>query len=298
VLRRLPFLSLLILSLVAGCGPAKPTAQAQGLRILASTTILADFTRNVVGDRAKVDSLYPAGADPHGYQVTPADAVKVSESNLLILNGAGYERSLQSALNNADNKEPTIIASQGLFPADEAGKTNPHFWVNPKYAVKYVENIRDGLIKADPTNAKAYTANAEAYIAQLNELDSWAEQQISALPPERRLLVTNHDALGYLAQRYGLQIAGVIIPSASADAGASAQQLASVINTIRANHAPAIFVEKVENPALAEQVASETGAVVVSDLYFESLSEAGGPAPTYLDMMRHDINRIVEALKR
>jgi len=223
--------------------------------------------------------------------------VRVSESTLLIVNGAGYEHTLQPIIDNAEGKRQIITASSGLEPGPGIPPVNPHFWVNPQFAVKYVENIRDGLIQADPINADAYTANAKAYIAQLNDLDSRAEKQISALPPERRLLVTNHDSLGYFAERYGFKVVGLIIPSSSDEAGASAEKLAAIIDAVRAAGAPAIFLDRVENQTLANQVSAESGAQVVNDLYFESLSGAGGPALTYIEMIRYDVNRIVEALK-
>jgi ABC-type Zn uptake system ZnuABC Zn-binding protein ZnuA len=282
------------LMLAAACGPATPTTPPASLKILTTTTILADITRNIVGDKASVESFLPAGADPHAYQATPQDAVKMSESDVLILNGAEYEHTFQGLLDNARGTK--ITASDGLSPETINGEVNPHFWVNPQFAVKYVENIRDGLTQADPGNGDIYRVNAEAYIKQLNDLDAWAEQQVATLPHDRLLLVTNHDALGYFADRYGFRVIGVIIPSASDTAGTSAVQMAAVIEAVRTNHAPAIFLDEVENPKLAQQIADETGAEVVGDLYFESLSGADGPAATYLDMIHHDVSRIVQAL--
>lgn len=284
--------------LMTACGQrALATAPAQGLEILTTTTILADFTRNIVGDKATVGSLLRPGADPHAYQATPQDAVRVSASNVLIENGLEYEHTFQSMLDNDGGERTTIIASDGLTPAEENGEANPHLWVNPRFAIRYVENIRDGLVQADPVNAETYTANAQAYIDQLNELDSWAEQEASALPPEQRVLVTNHDALGYFADRYGFEVIGVIIPSASDETGGTAEQMAKVIDIIKSHAAPAIFLDEVENPRLAQQISDETGAQLIKDLYFESLSSADGPAANYLDMIRHDVTRIVEALK-
>ena len=284
------------LILVSACRPATPAARHTGLRILTTTTVLADLTRNVAGDQATVESLLPPGADPHSYEPTPGDVARVSESPVLIVNGVGYEHTLEPIIENADGQRRVITASNGLESASSGEETNPHFWVNPEFTVRYVENIRDGLIQADPANGDSFSANAEAYIRELKELDSWAAEQLSALPLGRRKLVTNHDALGYFADQYGLEVVSLIIPSSSDEAGATAQQLAAVIETIRSTGAAAIFLDEVENPTLAEQVAAETGAEVVDDLYFESLSAADGPAATYLDMIRHDVSRIVEAL--
>lgn len=295
-MRRPVFLLALGLLLFPACQPATPTASQGGLRVLTTTTVLADLARNVAGNGATVESLLPAGADPHTYEPNPADVVRISESSLLIINGADYERNLKQMIDSADGQRQVVTASAGLESASAGEGTNPHFWVNPQFATTYVENIRDGLIQADPANAGMYTANAGGYLAQLNDLDAWAEQQISALPPERRLLITNHDALGYFVDRYGLEIAGVIIPSSSDEAGATARQLADIIETIRSTGVPAIFLDEVENQTLARQIAAETGTQVVDDLYFESLSGPDGPAPTYLEMIRHNVTRIVETL--
>lgn len=289
---------LTILVLAAACGPAAPTEPAgDELKIVTTTTILADLARNVAGEMASVESLLPPGADPHAFQTTPQDLVRISASDVLIVNGAGYEQSFESLLTGADGPPTTVIASEGLTPEVADGGANPHFWVNPQFVVNYVNNVRDGLIQADPDNAGTYTSNAAAYLRELENLDRWAEEQVLALPAERRLLVTNHDALAYFADRYGFDVVGVIIPSPSSGAGAAAGQMAAVIDAIKRTAAPAIFLDEVEDPSIAAQIALETGAALIDDLYFESLSAADGPAATYLQMIRHDVNRIVEALQ-
>jgi ABC-type Zn uptake system ZnuABC Zn-binding protein ZnuA len=160
-----------------------------------------------------------------------------------------------------------------------------------------VENIRDGLIQADPAGKDIYTRNASAYIAQLNDLDAWITAEVAQIPVEQRLLVTNHESLGYFADRYGFRVIGAIIPSVSTSASPSAKQLAALIDKIKASKAPAIFLETGSNPQLAQQIAHETGVKVVSDLYTHSVSAPDGPAPTYIDLMRYNTQQIVEALK-
>jgi ABC-type Zn uptake system ZnuABC Zn-binding protein ZnuA len=162
--------------------------------------------------------------------------------------------------------------------------------------VTYVKNIRDGLIQIDSDGAEIYKANAEAYIAQLKELDKWIVEQVKTIPAERRLLVTNHEAVEYFAERYGFKVVGAVIPSLSTDAGTSAKEMAALIEQVKAAGAPAIFLGEVENPDLANQIASETNVKVVDDLYFESLTD-GAPAATYINMMKHNVTRIVDALK-
>jgi len=267
--------------------------------VLATTTFLADIARNVAGQRLPVDSLLSPGADPHAFQATPADVTRISASTVLIANGAGYEGFIQSLLENAGGERIVIEASAGLHvresPEAEHG-IDPHFWLDPNNVVAYAANIRDGLIQADPQGKLVYEANAAAYAAALQELDSWIVDQVSTVAPERRLLVTNHDALGYFADRYGFQIVGTVLPSVSSDASVSAQDLSEVIQQIRANNVQAIFLDEVENPNLVSQIAAEAGAVVVADLHVESLTD-GPPAATYINMMKHNVTRIVEALK-
>jgi ABC-type Zn uptake system ZnuABC Zn-binding protein ZnuA len=296
----LTILSVLVLT---SCG-SRPSEAGGGLNILATTSFLADITRNVTGDRVQVDSLLPVGADPHAYQVTPTDAAKINKSTVLIENGVGYEHFLEPILDNAGGERLVITASDGLTPrqmqsadkgqAQEAG--DPHMWLDPILVITYVENIRDGLIQADPEGEAMYTANADAYIESLRELDAWIRAQVESIPAERRLLVTNHEALGYFADQYGFAIVGTVIPSLSTGASTSAQEMAAVIEQIKSTGAPAIFLGDVENPNLANQIAAETGIKVVENLHLESLTD-GAPASTYIEMMKFNVTQIVEALR-
>ena len=304
---------LMILTLAAlfltGCGSA-PQSSDDAVRVLASTSFLADIAQNVAGDRLTVDSLLPIGADPHAYQAAPSDVAKISESDLLILNGVEYEHFIEPLLENAGGEHLVIEAAAGLEPhpageyvnetdagagsEHEAG--DPHMWLDPNLVITYVGNIRNGLVEADPEGAEVYRANAEAYIAQLKDLDMWIVERVNTIPAGRRLLVTNHEALGYFAERYGFEIVDTILPSFSSEAGASAQEIVAAVKAIQSSGAPAIFLGEVENADLANQIASETGAKVVDDLYLESLTD-GAPAATYMDMMKHNVSRIVDGLK-
>ncbi|MDD5367725.1 MAG: zinc ABC transporter substrate-binding protein [Anaerolineaceae bacterium] len=295
--------ALAMLSLVA-CQPSAPGKTVSGTQVLAVESFLADMAQNVAGDRLKVETLVPVGADPHVYEPSPQDAARLENSSVLIVNGAGYEAWLEKTLQNLGGKRLVIIASQGLKSrsAREGEVSNnpgmdPHFWLDPTLALQYVENIRDGLVQADPSGADLYRKNAEAYIRQLKELDSWIQAQVQHIPVQRRLLVTNHESLGYFADRYGLKVTGTLIPSISSEASPSAQQLAHLVDSIRRSGAPAIFLEVGTNPQLARQVAAETSVAVVTDLYTESITPLDGPAPTYLEMLRHDTSTIVKALQ-
>ena len=286
--------------LLTSCQPAP--SQTSGLpRVLAVESFLADIAQNVTGSRLKVESLIPLGADPHAYQATPQDAAKITDADVLILNGANLESFLAPILQNTGGKQLIISASTGLAPrpdpSGEHPEGDPHFWLDPNEVVKYVENIRDGLSKADPSGMSVYAANSESYIGKLHALDAWIKSQVQTVSQAHRLLVTNHETFGYFAGRYGFTIVGAIVPSISSGAAPSAQELAALVDLIRTSGAPAIFLETGSNPQLADQIAAETGVKVVSNLYTHSLSPMDGPAANYLDMMKYDVSAIVDALK-
>jgi ABC-type Zn uptake system ZnuABC Zn-binding protein ZnuA len=310
-------IGLLTLSLLSltGCGSSAPSG-SNTLSVLASTSVLADIARNVAGDRVEVESLLPIGADAHAYQPAPSDVAKIADSDVLILNGIEYEHFMESLIENAGGERLVIVASDGLEArgvdaeagdedhADEAEAGgnhgheagDPHMWLDPNLVITYVENIRDGLIQADPEGAEVYTSNAEAYIAQLKELDAWIVEQVKGVPAGRRLLVTNHESLGYFAERYGFEVVDTILVSFSSGASASAQEIAATIEAVKSSGAPAIFLGEVENASLAKQIAAESGTKVVDGLYIETLTN-GAPAATYIEMMKYNVSLIVEALR-
>jgi ABC-type Zn uptake system ZnuABC Zn-binding protein ZnuA len=289
----------LLLVMATACSPSASSRSQTDIVILTSTTFLADITRNIAGDRVIVESLLPAGADPHSYQPTPQDVAKIEQSKLLIINGAEYEHFLEALLENAGGEREIIEASSGLrlrTDAESEHGVDPHLWLDPNNVIIYVENIREGLTHFDPDGSAIYQSNADAYISQLEALDAWINEHVSQIPPERRLLVTNHEALGYFAERYGFTVIGAVLPSVSSDASTSAGQMAELIEQIKSSGTPAIFLDEVENPALAQQIADETGVTVVADLHLESLTD-GPPAATYIDMMKHNVTQIVNALR-
>lgn len=303
-----------LLSTATGCGPqARSTgdAAAPGVpRVVAAETFLADIAQNVAGDALHVDALMPIGVDPHSFEPTPADVAHVAEADVLIVNGAGFEGFLQKMLQNAGGRRIVIEASSGLVSRTaregEAAQTSdaaqhdqgdPHFWLDPTLVVRYVENIRDGLSQADPTHASAFAANASTYIDRLRALDVWIAQQVDQIPPERRLLVTNHESLGYFADRYGFRVVGTVMPSVGTGVAPSPRQLARLAETITRTRVRAVFLETGANAQLAEQLSSETGVTVVSNIYTHSITGPDGPAPTYIDMMKANTDAIVAALK-
>jgi zinc/manganese transport system substrate-binding protein len=269
--------------------------------VVATESFLGDIARNVAGNRIKIDTLLPVTVDPHEFQPKPQDVTRLAQAQVLIINGLGYEAWLQKILKNLGGQRQLIVATKGQEPApDPTGQNpegDPHLWMNPLFAINYVNQIRDGLTQADPAGKDDYALNADTYIAKLQALDLWVKGQVNQVPLDKRLLVTNHDALGYFAKAYNFKIIGAIIPSITTDASPSAQQLVSLIEAIKNSGARAIFLDIGENQKLAQQISSETGVKVVIDLYVESISVPTGPAPTYIDMIKHDVTVILEALK-
>ena len=286
--------------LVSACTSPATASSRSGPTVLASTTVLADITQNVAGARIQVETLLPFGADPHSYQLTPQDVARISDSDLLIINGAGFEQFLKNALEATGGERTVVEASAGLTAATggqaEKMEVDPHYWLDPNNVTIYAANIREGLSRIDPGGAEVYQANAEAYIEQLHALDAWINEQVSAIPVERRLLVTNHDSLGYFARRYGFTLIGTVVPGFSSDAAPSAQQMAALIDQIKSSGAPAVFLDAAESTTLADQIASDAGVSVVTDLHIGSLTD-GAPAGTYVDMMKYNVTQMVKALK-
>lgn len=283
-----------LLSLLALTGCEKRATSAGS--VLAVETFLADFARQVAGTRLAVRVLMPEGVDPHSYEPTPRDVATVAESRLILVNGAGMESFLQKLLASAGGQHQVVEASKGLTPRMAGDEPDPHFFLAPLLVVKYVENIRDGLSAFDPAGASVYASNADSYISQLRELDTWIRGQVSAIPAAARVLVTNHESLGYFADAYGFRVAGTIIPGVSTEASPSARQMAELIDALRAGHTKAVFLEDGTDPKLARQVAAEAGIQVVTELYTHSLTDAAGSAPSYIAMMRFNVATIVKAL--
>ncbi len=284
---------------ISACQPA--TSKSGLPIVLATETFLGDIAQNVAGSRITIGVLLPVTVDPHEYQPKPQDVTRLAQAQVLIINGLGYETWLQKTIDSLGGQLQIITASKGVAPnpdpSGEHPQGDPHMWMYPLDTINYIDQIRDGLIQADPAGKEVYTLNASAYIAQLHALDQWVKDQVNQLPVEKRLLITNHDALGYFAKAYDFKIVGAVIPSITTDASPSAQQLASLIDTIRSSGAKAIFLDIGENQKLAQQIATETGVMVVTDLYVESISGPDGPAPTYIQMIKHDVSVILDALK-
>jgi zinc/manganese transport system substrate-binding protein len=273
---------------------AAPVRAQDRLNVVASFSILGDFVRNVGGERVSVTTLVGPDGDVHVYTPAPADARKIADAKLVVINGLGLEGWLPRLVQSAGSKATLVTASQGITPRRLGSDADPHAWQSVVNARLYVGNIRDGLSSADPPGAATYSANAQAYLTKLDTLDRDVREAVSQIPETRRKVISTHDAFGYFAAAYG--IAFIAPQGVSTESEASARDLAAIITQIRTGKIPAVFLENISDPRLMRRIAAETGARVGGTLYSDSLTEEKGDAPTYIDMVRHNIKALTSAL--
>ena len=272
------------------------------LRAVATTSIVADVAQAVGGDRLELTRLLPLGADPHTFEPTPQDVAAVAGAHVVFASGAGLEEFLEDLLESVGGDTDIVPVSYGIELLQlEAGRGNesnvdPHTWFDPLNVVVWVHNIEQALAVLDPAGAETYRTNAEAYEAELRALHAWIEEQVALVPEAHRKLVTDHASFGYFAQRYGFEQIGAVFPGYSTLTEPSAQELAELEDSIEEHAVQAVFVGLAINPDLAERVAEDTAAELVF-LYTGSLSEANGPADSYVSLMEYNTNVIVEALR-
>ena len=300
------YLLRLVTVAVLSSGFTAGSVRAEGrMRVMTSFSILGDMVRQVGGDRVAVTTLVGPNGDAHVYQPTPADARALGESKVLVLNGLGFEGWITRLEQSSAFKGFTITASEGVKPFEaraergsKAGSkmvTDPHAWQSLSNGRLYVQNIRDGLIAADPAGKATYEANAEAFMSAITMLDAEVMKAIEAIPVGQRKIITSHDAFGYFGRAYGM--AFIAPEGLSTENAASAQGVARIIDQIRAEKVPAVFVENITDKRLLEQIRRETGAKIGGTLFSDVLSQLGGPAPTYLHMFRHNLRTLSAALR-
>jgi ABC-type Zn uptake system ZnuABC Zn-binding protein ZnuA len=287
-------------AVVAGsCSTNKPGGSADQrhgriLRVVATTTQVADFARNLGGDRVQVTSLLKPNLDAHDYEPSPADVEAIAHADLVIENGAGLESWLHDTITNSGFDGPLVDTSQGVQLRQIGGATDPHIWQNPHNAEVMAANINRALAAADPADARVFRANLAAYTKQLQALDAQVQRQIDSLANKK--LVTNHDAFGYYIDRYGLQFVGSVIPSFDSSAELSGRDIRDLVAKIKATKVQAVFSETSLPPRTAETIAREAGVKVVEGegaLYGDSLGPPGSDGDTYLKMIRHNTATIV-----
>jgi ABC-type Zn uptake system ZnuABC Zn-binding protein ZnuA len=297
----------------AGCGDDdEATAGSGDVTVVATTTQAADFARAVGGDRANVVGLIPANADPHDYEVRPGDVKSLADADVVIRSGGDLDDWLASAIKSSgtDAPETVLIDHVDRIEGEEGHEhegeeehadegedaIDPHWWQDPRNAVKAVATIQDALMAADADGASTYAANAKAYTRRLTELDGAVAACIDKLPPTQRKLVTTHDALGYYAKRYGLEVIGAVIPSLSTQAQASAGEVTELVDTIKRENVKAIFAESSVNPKLEQVVADQAGATIGKALWADTLGPKGSDGDTYLKSIASNTRAIADGL--
>ena len=302
----------LLLAPILAMLTAGPAFAADRMPVVASFSILGDMVSRVGGDRVAVTTLVGPDGDAHVYEPTPDDVKAVAGAKLLVVNGLGFEGWMDRLAEASGYAGPVTVASQGVTPREMAEEedhhdhveadhaehdhhgTDPHAWQDVANAVIYVKNIAASLDAADPEGKATYDANAAAYVAELEALDAEVRTAMAALPADRRKIITSHDAFGYFGAAYGLEL--LAPEGVSTESEATAADVADIIRQIREDAVPAIFVENIKDRRLIDQIAAETHAVVGGELYTDALSAKDGPAPTYVDMIRHNIGTLTEAL--
>lgn len=282
---------------------AGPAAAQEKLKAIASFSILGDLVRNVGGDRVEVTMLVGPNGDAHVYNPSPADAKRVADAKVIVTNGLGFEGWIGRLVTSSGSKAPVVVATKGVTPRKTAGgdkhghghaHSDPHAWQSVANVKIYIANIRDALATADPGGKAAYEAYAAAYLGKLDALDREVRETLARIAPERRKIITTHDAFGYFQQAYGL--AFVAPQGVSTESDISAKDVARIITQIKRQKIPAVFMENVSDPRLLKQIADESGAKVGGTLYSDALTDEKGPAPTYIDLIRHNIRTLSAAL--
>jgi zinc/manganese transport system substrate-binding protein len=287
-MRRLWLIGLIVLT------ASLPVRAQERLNVVASFSILGDLVRNVGGDRANITTLVGPDGDAHVYAPTPADARKIADAKLVIVNGFGLEGWLPRLVQSAGGKASIVTATAGIAPLTLGSDADPHAWQSVANAKIYVGNIRDALVAADPASGQVFRANADAYLAKLDTLDGEVRAAVVQIPQTRRKVISTHRAFGYFAAAYGVEFVAPI--GVSTESEASARDIAGIITQVRAAKILAVFLENVSDPRLIRRISAETGARVGGTLYSDSLTAEKGDAPTYIDMVRHNIKALTSAL--
>ena len=293
-----------ILATLLAAGPAGAQDKAADrLKVIATFSILGDLVQNVGGARVEAAMLVGPNGDAHVYSPSPADARKLADAKVVVVNGLGYEGWIERLVKASGSRAPVVLASKGIKPRRIEGAhghghghadSDPHAWQSVSNVKVYVANIRDGLAAADPTGKPVYEANATAYLARLDALEQEVRDAVAKIPAERRRIITTHDAFGYFKQAYGVEF--IAPQGVSTESAPSAKDVARIIVQIKRQKIPAVFLENITDPRLLKQIADESGARIGGTLYSDALTGDKGPAPTYIDLIRHNIKTLSAAL--
>ncbi len=272
----------------------KPLYAQEKVDVVASFSILGDIVKNVGGDRVSVTTLIGPNGDAHVFTPSPLDAKKIADARLVVVNGLGFEGWLPRLVKSAGGTAVIVTATHGIAPRERDAHADPHAWQSVINAKIYVANIRAALVAVDPAGEAAYKAHADAYLARLDVLDGEVRTAMAAISEARRQVISSHDAFGYFAAAYGVTF--IAPQGVSTEAEPSARDIARIITQIKAANIPAVFLENISDPRLMRRISAETGAKIGGTLYSDSLTQENGDAPTYIDMVRHNIKALTSAL--
>lgn len=284
----------LLILLLASLFAVTPLHAAEKLNVVASFSILADFVRNVGADRVNLTTLVGANSDVHVYTPAPSDAKRIADAKLVIVNGLGLEGWMPRLVQSSGSKALVVTASAGITPLKLGSDADPHAWQSIPNARIYVTNIGNALATASPDDAEFFRTQTKAYLEKLETLDREVRETIAKIPADRRKVISTHDAFGYFAAEYGIQFIAPL--GVSTETEPSARDIAAIISQIRAAKIPAVFLENISDDRLIRRIAAETGAKVGGTLISDGLTGEKGPAPTYIDMVRHNIKALTSAL--
>jgi len=283
------------MSALPACAQDRVHDHAQDhVQVVASFSILGDFAKNVGGERVEVTTLVGRDSDIHVYTPAPADAKKIADAQLVIINGLGLEGWLPRLLQSSGSKAVVVTATDGITPLKTGSADDAHAWQSVVNAKRYVINIRDAMVAADPADAAVFRANANGYLAKLDDLDRDVRAAVAQIPPAHRKVISTHGAFRYFAAAYGVEFIAPL--GISTDSEPSARDIAGIITKIRTLKIPAVFLENISDDRLIQRISAETGVKVGGTLYSDSLSAENGDAPTYIDMVRHNIKALTTAL--
>lgn len=287
---------LLVISVLFGLQAS--TLGQDKMTIVTSASMIADMTTRIVGDAIEVKTIVPIGGDPHRYQPTPSDAQLVYKSDLIFINGLTFEGWIRELIENSGTKAKTITVTKDveIIQSDTyKNSADPHAWMAADNGLIYIKNILDAVQKLMPEKADVFQENYDIYADELRKIDQRIQSMIETIPSDQRVLITSHDAFEYYGKRYGLQLEAIMGVSTEAEARTS--DIARVVEVIRKNKVPAIFVESTINPKLIEQISRDNNVAIGGELYADSLGDLDSPAPTYIDMLLYNTRTIVNALK-
>ena len=273
---------------------ASPLHAAEQLKVVASFSILADFVRNVGGDRINLTTLVGADSDVHVYTPAPSDAKRIADAKLVVVNGLGLEGWLPRLVQSSGSKAQVVTVSAGIAPLKLGSAADPHGWQSVPNAKIYVTDIANALAAADPDDAEFFRAQAKAYLEKLETLDREVREAVAKIPQERRKVISTHDAFGYFSAEYGVRFIAPL--GVSTETEPSARDIAAIIGQIKAQKIPAVFLENISDDRLIRRIAAETGSKVGGTLISDGLTGEKGLAPTYIDMVRHNIKALTSAL--